>query len=73
MVTATDHETAPDLEHLWTGWQNDMAALSSNRVHRVVVGASHVSLVLDEEDARLSVAAVLEVVAAVRSGQPLGP
>ncbi|MGI5131626.1 alpha/beta fold hydrolase [Pseudonocardia sp. CA-107938] len=73
VVTATDHETAPDLERLWTGWQNDMAALSSNRVHRVVAGASHVSLVLDEEDARLSVAAVLEVVAAVRSGQPLGP
>ena len=73
VVTATVHDTAPELEQLWAGWQDDMATLSTNRVHRVVVGASHTSLVLDEDDARLSAAAILEVVAAVRSGQPLRP
>ena len=73
VLSATDHDTPPDLEQLWLRWQNDMTALSSNRVHHVLDGASHTSLVLDERDARLSAAAILDVVAAARSGRPLSP
>jgi len=73
VLTATDHDTPPDLEQLWQGWQNDMATLSTNRVHQVVVGAHHTALVLAAKDAKASVAAILQVVAAVRTGQSLTP
>jgi len=73
VLTATDHDTPPDLEQLWQGWQNEIATLSTNRVHHVVVGAHHTSLVLAAKDAKASVAAILQVVAAVRTGLPLAP
>jgi len=73
VLTATDHDTPPDLEQLWQGWQNDMATLSTNRVHQVVVGAHHTALVLDANDAKASVAAILQVLESARTGQPLAP
>ena len=47
------------------------AALSTNSVHRVVDGATHESLVLDEEDAAATTQAILDVVSSVRSGESL--
>lgn len=57
----------------WAAKQDAMAALSTNRVHRVVDGASHSSLLTDKGDAAAATAqAILEVVEAVRTGAPLG-
>jgi hypothetical protein len=71
VVSATNHGTPPDLEQLWQGWQAEMATLSTNHLHRVVSGASHTSLVFDAQDAQASIAAIQQVVEAVRLNQPL--
>jgi pimeloyl-ACP methyl ester carboxylesterase len=71
VLTATDHGTAPDFEQLWQGWQTGFTALSTNSVQRIVPGASHTSLILDAADARASVEAILQVVEASHTGQPL--
>jgi pimeloyl-ACP methyl ester carboxylesterase len=43
------------------------AALSTNSVHRIVDGATHESLLLDEHDSAATTQAILDVVASVRS------
>ena len=48
-----------------------MAALSTNSIHTIVEGADHASFWLDAETAKVSVAAILQVVEAARTGQPL--
>lgn len=54
----------------WMAAQDRMAALSTDSVHRVVDGAAHGQLFLEEQPAAETTAAVLDVVAAVRgSGQ----
>jgi hypothetical protein len=54
----------------WSPAQNDMATLSTNSVHRVIDGATHMSLIVDE-DAVSTTQAILEVVSSVRSVRPL--
>jgi pimeloyl-ACP methyl ester carboxylesterase len=51
--------------------QDDLATLSTNSVHRVIDGATHDSLVSDEEHAATTTQAILDVVASVRSAGPL--
>ena len=51
--------------------QEDLTALSSNSTQRVVEGSTHVSLVVDRGHARQTSEEILEVVEAVRTGQPL--
>jgi hypothetical protein len=55
----------------WTEQQDRLAALSTDSVHRVVNGASHEALVGEEAPAATTSQAILEVVSAVRTGQPL--
>ena len=55
----------------WPQKQDRLAALSTNSVHRVVDDASHEALVGDETHAATTSQAILEVVSAVRTGQPL--
>jgi pimeloyl-ACP methyl ester carboxylesterase len=55
----------------WLALQEELAAISSNSIHRVVEGATHVSLLHEREDARATSAAILEVVGAVRDDRPL--
>jgi len=50
---------------------DDLAGLSTNSVHRVIDGATHTSLLLDEQDAAATTQAVLDVVSSVRSEGPL--
>ncbi|MEO8283957.1 MAG: alpha/beta hydrolase [Pseudarthrobacter sp.] len=57
----------------WAGSQDALAALSSNSVHRVIDGATHSSLVSDQEDAAETARGILDVVSAVRSANPLIP
>jgi pimeloyl-ACP methyl ester carboxylesterase len=55
----------------WSAKQNHLATLSTNSVHRVIDGATHASLIADEDDAAATTQAILDDVAAVRSGAPL--
>jgi len=71
VLTATKHDTPPEQEQLWQGWQNELALLSTNSIHQIVNGADHDSSSRDPETAKMSVAAILDVVEAVRTGQPL--
>jgi pimeloyl-ACP methyl ester carboxylesterase len=63
--------SAGEQEPIWLELQDELAALSSDSVHRVVEGATHESLLKDQRDAQVTSMAVLEVVEAVRNGQPL--
>jgi pimeloyl-ACP methyl ester carboxylesterase len=71
VLTATDHGTPPDLEQLWQGWQTGFTALSTNSVQRILPGATHSSIVFDSMDARVTIEAILQVVEAAHSGNPL--
>ena len=55
----------------WSAAQNHLATLSTNSVHRVVDGATHETLVADQEHAATTTQAILQVVSAVRSGGPV--
>ena len=65
VVSAADHDAK-------TGaLQEELTSLSSNSTQRVVEGSTHLSLVVDRDHASQTSAAILEVVEAVRSDQPL--
>ena len=55
----------------WLPLQDKMVALSTNSIHRVEHDATHTSLIADRSDSAISIQAILDVVAAVRSGAPL--
>ncbi|MEP7091863.1 MAG: alpha/beta fold hydrolase [Nocardioidaceae bacterium] len=54
----------------WAGAQDQLAALSTNRIHHTV-DSTHAGLVEDETPAAASVHAINEVVTAVRTGIPM--
>ena len=66
VITAGDNQ-APD----WLEMQDELAALSSNSIHRVVEGATHESLLYDERDSQVTSATIKEVVEAARADRPL--
>lgn len=51
--------------------QNQLATLSTDSSHRVVDGASHAGLILDEQYAKATTRAILDVVSSLRNDQPL--
>jgi hypothetical protein len=51
--------------------QHELAALSTNSTYQEVAGASHISLVTNEQYAAFVSQAILDVIEAARSGQPL--
>jgi hypothetical protein len=51
--------------------QEELAALSSNSIHRTVDGATHESLLYKRRGAQVTSAAIVEVVEAVRNDQAL--
>ena len=55
----------------WKAAQDDLASLSTNSAHRVVDGASHGEMIMDEDAAAVTTQAILDVVSSVRSGGPL--
>ena len=57
----------------WLELQDELAALSSDSTHRVVEGATHVSLLYDRRDAQVTSTAIFKVVEAVRNDQPPAP
>lgn len=55
----------------WRTMQNDVAALSTDSVHRIEPGATHGSLIADSTHAATVVRAIHDVVTAIRTGRPL--
>jgi pimeloyl-ACP methyl ester carboxylesterase len=55
----------------WAEAQDRLAALSTNSVHAIVSGATHVDLVADQEKAAATSQAIHDVLTAVRSSVPL--
>ncbi|HEX5807737.1 MAG TPA: alpha/beta hydrolase [Anaerolineales bacterium] len=73
VLTATEHSMSPEQEDLWQVWQTDLALLSTNSIHLIVERANHASFWRDPTMVKASVAAILQVVKAARSGNPLKP
>jgi pimeloyl-ACP methyl ester carboxylesterase len=88
VLTATDHGYQSALaanasqaqldqlqleEQNWRDFQKELAGLSSNSIQQVVDGADHSSLLFKQEHANITTSAILQVVAAVRTGRPLVP
>jgi pimeloyl-ACP methyl ester carboxylesterase len=55
----------------WLAMQDELAALSSQSIHRVVEGATHESLLYDKGDSQVTSAAIEQVIDAVRTDRPL--
>jgi pimeloyl-ACP methyl ester carboxylesterase len=55
----------------WNEFNVELAGLSSNSDYRSVDGATHMSLALKQQHAQQTSAAILDVVEAVRTGEPL--
>ena len=55
----------------WFDAQDRMAELSTDSVHRIIQGASHNGLISEPRNAAVTAHAILDVVASVRSGEPL--
>ena len=68
VLTASETSTGTDG---WVGAQDQLAALSTNHVHRTV-DSSHPGLLEDVRPAAESVRAITEVVSSVRTHTPLG-
>jgi pimeloyl-ACP methyl ester carboxylesterase len=68
VLTASENLTTPG----WADAQDELATLSTHRVHRLV-DSSHEGMVQDEGGAAASVRAITQVVASVRTGSPLVP
>ncbi len=57
----------------WAASQDALASLSTNSLHRVIDGATHASLISDQDDAMATARGILDVVSAVRTASPLIP
>ena len=55
----------------WMAAQNEMATLSTNNLHRIEPGATHAGFVDDPDHAAAVTRAIHDVVASVRTGEPL--
>src|SRR5215211_7256173 len=55
----------------WLEMQGELASLSSNSIHHVVVGATHESLLYDKGDSQVTSAASEQVVETARADRPL--
>jgi len=71
VLTATDHGGPAEMEALWQDFQNQLAALSTDSVHKVLDGARHESVWADPKFTPESVAAILKVVDAAQHNTPL--
>jgi hypothetical protein len=70
VLTATEHGFPAQMERLHRELQGELAALSTQSVHRVLPGATHVSPVHDPAQAGATVEAIRLVVEAARTGRP---
>jgi pimeloyl-ACP methyl ester carboxylesterase len=55
----------------WVAGHEELATFSTSGVHRIIDGAAHATLVTEEEHAAATTQAILDVVASVRTREPL--
>ena len=67
---ADTNEIPPRWQRKWRVLHADLAARSTNAIHVIAVDSGHM---IQEEEPDLVIAAIEEVLAAVRTGQPLEP
>jgi pimeloyl-ACP methyl ester carboxylesterase len=72
-VSADDPELKEQFEQTWQALQAELALLSTNSLHRIIVGAGHASFQLDQQYVPALTTAIRQVVEAARTGQPLKP
>jgi pimeloyl-ACP methyl ester carboxylesterase len=70
-VSADFPEIQEDFEHTWQELQDELAKLSTNSLHRIIVGAGHASFQIDQKYVPETNTAILQIIEAVRTGQPL--
>jgi pimeloyl-ACP methyl ester carboxylesterase len=71
LAVITAGEQSAGSLRIWLEMQDELAALSTNSIHRVIEGATHESLLYDKGDSQPSSAAIEQVVEAARKDQPL--
>lgn len=64
---------ADDARRILNELHAELAGLSANSSHRLVEGATHGSLVHNQDDAQATIAAIEAVLTAIQTGQPLTP
>ncbi len=62
---------AKEAQDGWLPLQAEMAALSTNSIHRVLPNTTHASLIEDRDDAAMASQAIRDVIEAVRATTPL--
>jgi pimeloyl-ACP methyl ester carboxylesterase len=72
-VSVASPEIREQFEHTWQELQDELAMLSTNSRHRIIVGAGHASFQIDQKYVLETNMAILQVVEAARTGQPLKP
>ena len=68
LIVVTAVKEAPDG---WLPLQDEMAALSTNSIHRVLPNTTHMSLIEDQGDAAMASQAIHDVVESIRAAIPL--
>jgi pimeloyl-ACP methyl ester carboxylesterase len=72
-VSADSPELKDQFEPTWQELQDELAMLSTNSLHRISAGAGHASFQLDQKYVLELNTAILQVIEAARTGQPLKP
>src|SRR3989449_6753443 len=62
---------AKEAQDGWLPLQDEMAALSTNSIHRVLPNTTHASLIEDKGDAAMASQAIHDVVESIRTANPL--
>ena len=70
LMGADDSGAPPDFRRLWTREHAQLAARSTDAIHLIAFDSGHV---IQEDAPELVIAAIDEVLATVRDGQPLAP
>jgi pimeloyl-ACP methyl ester carboxylesterase len=71
LAVITAGEQSAGSFRIWLEMQDELAALSTNSIHRVVEGATHESLLYGKGDSQASSAAIEQVIEAARKDRPL--
>jgi hypothetical protein len=73
LIVLSAEQPGDQSRQVWTSRNAELVTHSTNGIHCIVVGSDHMSLALKQEHAQQTSAAILDVVEAARTRQPLKP
>jgi len=73
LVVLSADQSTDRSRQIWTELNAELATRSTKGIHRIVVGASHMALALDRDHAQATIAAIQQVVHAVRTPMLIQP